>query len=485
MNSNPLKQSSQLKRVSRNSAFLFASRLIDMLAVVISNVIIARSLGASSFGQYSFICAYVVSITMLSYCGLDNLTMRDIARHPDKEEKYLGAIILARRIMSGLALLLILAGLPFIGLEREFLPALALLTVSEFITAYVTIQTAVFRAHEKMIYETWITVFWRLLSLLFIATGAWLGFAVTGLCAVILLANLARAVFTGWISKTNFFQPDFSEARLMLKGLFKDALSMGAVILITNWLFRSAQIAVRFLLDAESVAYFQVSHGIIIQVSVVSLSVMLALFPMLSREARPDKASMIRMAAIYTGVAKLLLCLGLIFSSGLLLLSKPLILFLFGPEYIEAVKVFQVLLVALVPLFMYALHDLLFVAYNKQHYIMLNRLGCLLLLCGLYVLFIPGTGVLGAACTYVIVSVIISFFEALLLSYRVVPFIKPLITSYFVNLLPAAALASAFILEYSWTVKLTLFLLILIIVSWQIKGIYAIIRTRSQSVASD
>jgi len=464
-----------IKKVSRNSVLLFASRLVDMVAVVLTNVIIARCLGAASFGQYSFISAYVVSVIMISYCGLDNLTMRDISRHADRARQYLGAIIAARRIMSGLAALFILAGLPFIGLETEFLPALALLTLSEFTNAYVTVQTAVFRAHEKMIYEASITVFWRITSLVFISIGAWLGFGITGLCAVLFVANLSRVIITFHISNTRFFRPDFSQVGLLLKGIVKDALGMGAAILITNWLFRSAQIIIRFMSGSDSVAYFQVSHGIIIQVSVVALSVMLALFPMIAKEARSDGKSMARVAALYEGVAQLLLCLGLFFSAVLLLISRPLILFLFGADFAGAVPIFQVLLVALVPIFIYSLHDFLFVAYNKQRYIILVRGSGLLLVCSLYFLLIPGSGVMGAAFAYVLVAALISLLEPVLLRQRVIHIIQPPFAIYCINLTLAAALSGTFILHYTWTVRLLLFLVILCIVSWQLKGISVII----------
>lgn len=158
-----------LKRVPRNSAQLFLSKFIDMAAVILTSVIIARSLGPASFGQYSFISAYVVSITMISYFGLDNLTMRNVARHADKAPQYLGAVITARWVLSGAAVLLILASLPFIGIEGKFLPALALLTASELTGAFVTVQTAVFKARQQMKYEVYITVLWRLVSLTLIA----------------------------------------------------------------------------------------------------------------------------------------------------------------------------------------------------------------------------------------------------------------------------------------------------------------------------
>jgi O-antigen/teichoic acid export membrane protein len=476
-------KSDSLKKVPLNSALLFTSRVIDMAAVVLINVIIARSLGAASFGQYSFISAYVVSITMISYFGLDNLTMRNIAKHPDKAPQYLGAVIVARWILSGLAALLILASFPFVGLEQKFLPALSLLTASEIIGAFVTVQTAVFKAKEQMKYEVYITILWRLVSLVLISLGAYRGFGITGLCTVLLAANLARALFAVWITKTRFFKPDFSKVNLLLKEIFKDAVVLGVAMLITNWLFRSAQIAIKFLLGPEPVAYFQVSYAIILQVSTVALSIMLALFPVISQQARPDPKSMRRVADIYDGASNLLICLGLIFSVGLLLLSRPIILTLFGSEYIQAVEIFRVLLIALIPIFIYSLHALLFVAYNKQYYIIISRGISFILVCCLYLLFIPRFGVVGAAYAYVIISALIGLLEALLLRYRVLRSVTPPLAMYFLNISLATSLSAILIFEYSLLLRVILVCLILGTVSLQLKKNYAIFVRYRQGAA--
>jgi O-antigen/teichoic acid export membrane protein len=467
----------------RNSASLLASRFIDMTAAMLINVIMARYLGAALFGQYAFISAYVVSVAIISYFGLDNIAIRDIAKHPDKARQYLGAVIAARWIMSALAALLIFAGLPFIGLEREFFPALALLTAAELANAFATVQTAVFRAKEQMRYEVHVTIFGRVVSLTLVTLAAWQHFTLTGLCAALFLANLSRGLLAAWISRNRFFKPDFSEVNVLLKGIFKDAFTMGAAVLITNWLFRSAQMAIKFLIGPEAVAYFQVSHAIILQVSTVAMSIAAALFPVISKKAGGDQKNMRRVAEIYSGAANLLICLGLLFSVGLILLAKPIVLLLFGPEYADAVEVFQLLSTALVPIFIYSLHILMFSAYNKQHYAIASRGVCLVLACCLYALFVPQAGVLGAACAYVLVSACIGLAEALLLRSKVVRGAQPPLETYFLNLLLTAGMSASFILGYSWTLRAGLLLLILIAVSLQLKGVYTAVTNRRMAAA--
>lgn len=261
----------------------------------------------------------------------------------------------------------------------------------------------------------------------------------------------------------------------MIKEIFRDAAILGIAMLVTNWLFRSAQIAIKFLLGSEPVAYFQVSYSIVLQVSTVALSIMLALFPVISQEARSDQVSMRRVADIYAGASNLLICLGLVFSVVLMLISKPIILTLFGSGYIRAVATFQILLVALVPIFVYSLHALLFIAYNKQQYLILSRGISFILACLLYLLLIPRFGPEGAAYAYVIVAVFIGLLEALLLQYRVLHTMTPQLGMYFLNILLASGLSATFILKYSLVIQLLVLLPILLTVSLQLKKNYAIL----------
>lgn len=474
---------SQFNRIIRNSTFLFASRFIDMMAAVLMNVILARTLGAVSFGQYSFISAYIVSIAMISYFGLDNIATRDIARYPDRASQYLGTVIIARWIMSALAALLILAGLPFIELKRQYLPALSLLTASELTSGFVMIQLAVFRAKEQMQYEIYITTLWRLINLLFISLGAFLGFGITGLCAVIFLANVARGLFAAKITKTKFFKPDFSATTLLLKDIFRDAFKIGIAVLITNWIFRSAQLAIKFLLGPEPVAYFQVSHAVILQISTLAMSIAIALFPTIANRAKLDQENLRGAAELYTGIFRLLISLGLLFSASLTSFSEPIILLLFGPEYLDAVNVFRLLAVALIPIFIYSFHVLMFVAYNRQHYIILSRGIGLIAVCCLYSLLIPRHGVLGAAGAYLGIAIAIGYVESLLLQYRIIHAVKSPLGFYFLNLMLASGLSLAFIFNYSWRLRVALLFLIMVAATLQLKGNYAIFLRYRQGAA--
>jgi O-antigen/teichoic acid export membrane protein len=165
-----------------------------------------------------------------------------------------------------------------------------------------------------------------------------------------------------------------------------------------------------------------------------------------------------------------------------MLLSRPIILTLFGPEYLQAVEIFRILLTALVPIFIYSLHALLFVAYNKQYYIIISRGISFILVCGLYFLFIPRFGAIGAACAYVIVSILIGLAEALLLKYRVLHSVTPPLRMYFLNIFLSASLAATLIFEYSLLLRMILLLFVLSTVLLQLKKNYAIfIRYRQRA----
>ncbi len=439
-----------------NAIFLIGSRFVDAAAIILCNIIITRYLGAALFGQYSFILAYVVAISIISYFGLDNLTVREIAKHGDNANTYLGAIIVARWILSTIAVCIIAAGIPFIGLERELIPALILVTISELTHAWVSVQTAVFRAKEKMHYELGLTLVWRILSLLAVGLVAFLDFGLTSICAALLLANLVRAGIAVWITKTRFIQPSFSKVRQLIGGVVKDAAMIGAAMLVTNWMFRSAQVTLKLMSGPESVGFFQISHAMILQASTVAMSIAMSIFPKMSQRALRKDSKALGAAEIYTKASRLLISIGLACAAGIIFVSKPMILLLFGREYAEAVPVLQILAVALVPMFVYSLNMFTFTAYNKQHLVIISRTLCLVLVFVLYKIFIPRNGVTGAAFAYVAASAAIGFLEAMLLRRFVLKTLKMPLGIYFLNIGIAACASGLFVLGYPLPARLGL-----------------------------
>lgn len=76
-------------KIARNAAILFAATAISGLFFFISQIVMARYLGSSDFGAYSFAFAYAAISSYLIEGGLGTLMIREVSRHKEQAAQYL------------------------------------------------------------------------------------------------------------------------------------------------------------------------------------------------------------------------------------------------------------------------------------------------------------------------------------------------------------------------------------------------------------
>src|SRR5690349_2877776 len=69
-------------RVTLNSGWLFASRLISQGLSALTLIALARSLGAEGLGRYAFVTSVIVIANTLTTFGTDTLIIREVAHDP-------------------------------------------------------------------------------------------------------------------------------------------------------------------------------------------------------------------------------------------------------------------------------------------------------------------------------------------------------------------------------------------------------------------
>src|ERR1700747_3045041 len=93
----PMKQSQRIvKNVLAGGVAVGLGGLLQAAAIVL----IARSVGVSDFGIYSFILAFAVFFQLLADTGLSNILMRELAKTPEKLAEILGAALALIWVLS-------------------------------------------------------------------------------------------------------------------------------------------------------------------------------------------------------------------------------------------------------------------------------------------------------------------------------------------------------------------------------------------------
>lgn len=98
-----------LQNVVGNTGWLFAEKVVRMGVGLFVGIWVARYLGPSQFGLFSFAIAFVALFSAFSSMGLDDIVVRDIVRDLSVKNEILGSAFVLR-LSGGLAAFLFVAG---------------------------------------------------------------------------------------------------------------------------------------------------------------------------------------------------------------------------------------------------------------------------------------------------------------------------------------------------------------------------------------
>src|SRR5438105_13117836 len=153
---------STLRRVAKNTAVPTATSIVNKGLDLVFAVVLARSLGPTALGPYTWSVLVVGYFDILVNFGLGILIARQVARDAASAPRYMGAAAVARASLwlVSLAASLVIAG-PLagpIGITPEMGIALAVFTVGIGVSNLSGICSAVFNGREMMEYPALVTV---------------------------------------------------------------------------------------------------------------------------------------------------------------------------------------------------------------------------------------------------------------------------------------------------------------------------------------
>ncbi len=97
------------RKYLKNTSWLFLERVIRLGVVLLTGILVARSLGPELFGQLNYATGFVGLFFALTTMGLDEIVIRDLVRRPERRDELLGTAAVIKLAGSILLVLLLLA----------------------------------------------------------------------------------------------------------------------------------------------------------------------------------------------------------------------------------------------------------------------------------------------------------------------------------------------------------------------------------------
>ena len=321
--------------VLRNSiAGLIAQIAIKLLSFAFS-VLIIRQLGAGDFGQYAAVIGFGTVFLFIADLGLAPYTVREVARlrdTPDGQTRIrdLYADVLALRLILALvAGLLVVSAAMLTGRPAIMIGAIALNALTVLLYALHGSSEAVLAGHERLDLTAGMQVVNQLVFVCLGGLALWLGLGYYGL----IIATMAGvAVMTALVVRA-VWKLGIRPGRPTRQGwipLLRAAFPFGVIGLTLGISYRFDTVLLNIFSGDAPTGHYNAAYNLVFALVTLSNVLNTALYPSLSRQAVTNPDSLPK---IYERLLRYLLLVALPIAVGGFILARPLVGFLFGPEY--------------------------------------------------------------------------------------------------------------------------------------------------------
>lgn len=382
---------------------MLSSDTLTRVATFVLYVLVGRYLGTQSFGRMSLALTLLATFQVFGTAGLRMLIIREVASDRSKTDKYLingSLVVTAFSLLSLAALLLfnILVAYSAATSEIILLFGLGLLPFS-----LSTVCEAIFQAWERMGFIVLVNL---PRNLLVIGLTFWLLSAGYGLRAIGVLLLVSNFIMLGmewriilrYISRPKN-RPNLATSVSMTRSSVP-FMGFQGIIAITVSL---SYIILSIIVGETEVGLFNAATQVIIPVSLIYESIVIAAFPMLCQRYRVSLPALKRVS---DHLVELALSIALPATVGLFILGEKVLLLIYGKK--EFARSGEILRIMVASLIMFALSTVfgrvLLASFREKSVLRIVSIKSLVsLVCNL--IFIKALGLLGAAISFLLISV--------------------------------------------------------------------------------
>ena len=407
--------SAGFKKYVANTGWLFFERIIGMALSFFVGVYVARYLGPSNFGLFSYAASFVGLFTVIAALGLDNIVVRELVKDEKRRDELLGTTFVLKIIGSILMLIIILVTVRFTN-NDNFTNLLIFIIATGTIFQSFNVINCYFQAKvlsKYMVYaQMFSTILCSVIKLLLIHFNMGLIYfaMVTLLQSIILVSGFIAMYMKQKLNLVNW-RLNFDLA----KGLLKDSWPLMLSGIAISIYMKIDQVMIKNMLDAKAVGNYAVAVKLTEVWYFIPVLINSSFFPAIINAKKIDeKLYYERFQKLYD----LMVWSAIGISLPIMLLSNNIIKLLFGIQYQEAAGVLRIYVCACVFVFLGVVSSKYLIAENYTKIFFLITFMGAIINTVLNIILIPKLGINGAAIATVLSQFVIAFSVILIPSTR-------------------------------------------------------------------
>lgn len=366
---------STIRTLVKNTSVLFLSQMIGYVLAFLYTLYSARYLGTTNFGIISFATAISGLFAIFTDLGLSTLTIREVARDKTKTYEYLGnhgmiKLILSIITMIGLVLFV------NIGVFNETTKLVVyIIGSSVIIDAFSGTFTSMFRAYEQMEYQSIAEIINSVTMFIGVLFCVFTKQSVIGVASIYLISTVLVLIYNFAMCTKNYGLIHFQVNLKLWKYLIYTAFPLAITSIFALISFKMNTILLNILTTSAHVGEYTAAFNLMQALIFIPTVYSTAILPIFSKfyVNRPDM-----LEYSYKQSLKYLTILSVPISMGTMVLSKKIILFMYGSAYINTIPVLELIIWALPAIFLSYILGTSIASINKQHETVKATFICLL-----------------------------------------------------------------------------------------------------------
>lgn len=400
----------RVQKHSANVSWMLVAKVGTLCISFVSTAIIARHLGPQNYGQLSYSISFVSLFSFIASLGIEQILHRDLIRYPDQKNRYLGTAVGIRLIASTICVFVTTISALFFSSQDVSSLLIFILSLGG-VFASLQLLSYEFQAESKSKYPSLLSLsvvlILNILKIIVVASDK----GVIYLALVVLLEPVLYSAGYAYLKSKHYrdfsaMKFDISIARKLLKDSFPLIFASAFYLLYA----RIDQVMLKNMIDAKASGLYDAAVRISELSYFLPQTLLLALFPAIVNAKKEKELLYIKRLQ---KLVVTILVLSVSISIALTILAKPLLLIIFGEQFMGALAALYICAWSTIGASLNSLAQQILVTEDLTNRITVVTFLGMATNISLNMVFIPVYGIAGAAFA-TLVSYMVPFLSLLL-----------------------------------------------------------------------
>lgn len=386
-----------VQRVARNTGVIILGNIVEKIIGIVTIIFLARYLGASGFGIYSFIFAYLGFFSIITDLGINQILVREISRERIRADRLIGNAIIMKVTLSLFTLALACLIISFLNypFNTKLLVYVASLSL---LLSFGSLYRLIFQVDLRMQYPIVADILngsaklALFLYLIFLkVTLFW--FIIAGIVTVL------PGILLLWHLSKKSVRPRFEINLKIWKEILKESWPLALTATFIMIYVRIDQLMLFQMKGAEAVGHYAAAVRLTEVFGIIPAAFMASVFPLFSKYfvtsgEKLEKAYRLSFKYLATAILPI--------AVGTCILSEPIVMAIYGNQFLNSISALRILIWSEIFVFLGAIHISILISVGLQRLDFIFTSSSAIANIILNLLLIPRYGIVGAATATVI-----------------------------------------------------------------------------------